>query len=40
MFDQVAKKILPRGFGKGLSAKQFRKEAKEVFDLERGQNER
>jgi hypothetical protein len=39
-FVQVAKKILPRGFGKGSSAKQLRKEAKEVFDLERSQNER
>jgi hypothetical protein len=34
-FDEVAEKTLPKGFGKGASAKAFRSEAKHVFDLER-----
>jgi hypothetical protein len=34
-FQQVAKKVLPEGFGKGARGQRFRKEAKEVFDRER-----
>jgi hypothetical protein len=34
-FNEVAKKVLPAGFGTGASAKRFKKEAKEVFDRER-----
>jgi hypothetical protein len=34
-FDEVAAKILPRGFGKGAKGKAFRNEAKITFDLER-----
>jgi hypothetical protein len=34
-FDEVAAKILPKGFGKGANGKAFRKEAKETFDAER-----
>jgi hypothetical protein len=34
-FDEVAKTILPHGFGKGASGKAFRKESKVIFDLER-----
>jgi hypothetical protein len=34
-FDEVARKITPKGFGTGPSAKAFKKEAKAVFDQER-----
>jgi hypothetical protein len=34
-FDEVAKKILPQGFGKGASGTAFRKESQDTFDLER-----
>jgi hypothetical protein len=29
-FDQVAKQVLPSGFGRGSSAKAFRNEAKQI----------
>jgi hypothetical protein len=34
-FDEVAKKILPQGFGEGQSGKAFRNESERIFDLER-----
>ena len=34
-FEQVAKKLLPKGFGAGPAGKKFREEAKAVFDQER-----
>ena len=34
-FDEVARKVLPNGFGTGPRAKRFRQEAKAVFERER-----
>ncbi|HXX19878.1 MAG TPA: hypothetical protein VEJ46_10785 [Candidatus Acidoferrum sp.] len=34
-FDEVVRKVLPKGFGRGPAAKRFRREAKEAFDRER-----
>ena len=34
-FDEVARKVLPKGFGKGPTGTRFKKEAKEVFERER-----
>jgi hypothetical protein len=34
-FNDLAKEVLPEGFGTGSTAKQFRKDAKEVFYPER-----
>jgi hypothetical protein len=34
-FDEVARKVLPKGFGTGQAGQRFRKEAKEVFERER-----
>jgi hypothetical protein len=34
-FNQVAKNVVPRGFGKGPAAKQFTKDAREIFNQER-----
>ena len=34
-FDEIVRRVLPRGFGKGAAAKYFRQEAKKVFDRER-----
>jgi hypothetical protein len=34
-FEQVAKKVVPRGFGKSKSSARFKKEARKMFDLAR-----
>lgn len=34
-FDEVVRKVLPKGFGTGPRAKRVRREAQEVFDRER-----
>jgi hypothetical protein len=34
-FEQVAKKVVPRGFGKSKSSAAFKREARKMFDLAR-----
>ena len=34
-FEQVAKKVVPRGFGKSTTSAAFKKEARKMFDLAR-----
>jgi hypothetical protein len=34
-FEQVAKKVVPRGFGKSKSCAAFKKEARKMFNLAR-----
>ena len=34
-FEQVAEKVVPRGFGKSKSSARFRKEARKMFNLAR-----
>ena len=34
-FEQVAKKVVPRGFGKSTSSAAFKKEAQKMFNLAR-----
>jgi hypothetical protein len=34
-FEQVAKKVVPRGFGRSNTSAAFKKEARKMFDLAR-----
>jgi hypothetical protein len=34
-FEQIAKRVVPRGFGKWKTSGAFRKEARKMFDLAR-----
>jgi len=34
-FEQIAKRVVPRGFGKSKSSTAFKREARKMFDLAR-----
>jgi hypothetical protein len=34
-FEQIAKRVMPHGFGKSKTQAEFRKEARKLFDLGR-----
>jgi len=34
-FEQIAKRVVPRGFGKSKTSEAFRKESRRMFDMAR-----